>query len=482
MPHIRVKTGANEGRLYEVGPKMITIGRDPSQTIEIGDTGVSRSHAQIFRIGELCFIRDLGSTNGSFLNDVRISEEPLRHGDQVMIGNTVLVYEDDSASKESSAVEFSDEAKPEGSTIEMRVDVSGQRKPLPADREVQSRNLSIISQVGRAMRKGLEPEAACKAVLDIVCQAIVADQGYFFHLERGTDRIDQDRMIEADNTGSEKKVSRTIIARVLQNGMPLLSTDAALDGRFAFSESVILRQIRSVICVPVMDGDTPVGLLYFHASKAQRTLTVEDLELVGSVALQLPLILSPSGGTGNWEQTLNETVRALVTAIEAVDSGEPGHAKRVADYGSAIAKQMGLPPDVARKVHLAGLLHDVGRLGVRRSPEGISKEALKRQHIAAAESILEGISGFSEVLAGIRYHHERADGSGYPYQIANPELPMVARVVIVAVELDNLLSAGTPLSDAVADMTRRVGKEFDEQVIHALVECERIGTLPELAS
>lgn len=482
MQIIRVKSGALQGHTCEVGREMVTLGRDPSQTIQIEDNGVSRAHAQIFRIGELCFIRDLGSTNGSFLNDVRVTEEPLRHGDEVMIGNTILVFEDATAAKDPLTLDLTGEAGRAGDTIEIRADAPDSRKPHPLDREVQSRNLTLINQVGRALRGGQDPEGICKTVLDIICRAIGANQGYFFRLERGTDRFDPDRVIEADASGGEKKVSRTIVARVLQNGMPLLSADAALDGRFAFSESVILRQIRSVICVPVMVGDTPGGILYFHSNTSQKTFGVEDLELVSSVALQLSVVLAPARGSGRWERTLQETVRALVTAIEAVDSGDRGRANRVAVCGAMIADRMGLSPEVTRKVHLAGLLHDVGRIGVRRSPAGISAEALKRQHVAAAESILEGIEDFGEVLAGIRYHHERADGSGYPYRITNAEMPVVARIVIVAVELDDLLFAGTPLPDAVEDLSRREGKEFDKQVVQALVQSERAGDLQELVS
>src|SRR3990167_9537950 len=98
MPYIRVKTGPNKGKIFEVKDAVITIGRDDNQTIQILDQGVSRQHSEIFRIGEMCFIRDLHSTNGTFVNDQRVTEELLRSGDQVLIGSTLLVFEDRSTS------------------------------------------------------------------------------------------------------------------------------------------------------------------------------------------------------------------------------------------------------------------------------------------------------------------------------------------------------------------------------------------------
>src|SRR5262245_41482691 len=94
MPFIRVKTGPNQGRVFEVKDDVITLGRDESQTIQILDQGVSRTHAEIFRLGGLCFVRDLNSTNGTFVNNIKVMEEALKPGDEMLIGRTILSFED----------------------------------------------------------------------------------------------------------------------------------------------------------------------------------------------------------------------------------------------------------------------------------------------------------------------------------------------------------------------------------------------------
>src|SRR5437764_781989 len=101
MPQMRVKTGPQKGKVIPVsGTQAILIGREPSCQLQIVDRGVSREHAQIFRVGEMVFIRDLGSRNGSFVNEEKVQEELLREGDTVRVGNTQLVFESRRAAQE----------------------------------------------------------------------------------------------------------------------------------------------------------------------------------------------------------------------------------------------------------------------------------------------------------------------------------------------------------------------------------------------
>ena len=100
MPSLVVKNGPNKGVVYEITEEALNIGRDDGEAVQIFDQGVSRHHAEIFRIGEMFFIRDLGSRNGTFVNEEKVTEELLRVGDEVKIGTTILVFEDRLAAEE----------------------------------------------------------------------------------------------------------------------------------------------------------------------------------------------------------------------------------------------------------------------------------------------------------------------------------------------------------------------------------------------
>ncbi len=103
MTILRVRSGADKGKTYEITGESTTIGREDDCAIQIPDQGISRKHSEIFRIGEMFFIRDLESRNHTFVNEKEIDEELLRIGDRIQIGTTTLVFEDRNAQLRDSS-------------------------------------------------------------------------------------------------------------------------------------------------------------------------------------------------------------------------------------------------------------------------------------------------------------------------------------------------------------------------------------------
>lgn len=486
VAHIRVKTGQNKGKLFPISDAALTIGREENQVIQILDQGVSRAHAQIFHIGEMCFVRDNGSTNGTFVNDVKISEESLKAGDELLIGTTILVFEDPGPGDDQASVEFEGEegAKFPTTTIELKVDTpSGKTLEKVLGKEVESRNLTLISQVGRILRGERKQEAAFGRIVELVSKVTGADHGFFFLIDREGGRLTPRAVVDRDDTSAETKVSRTIVGRVQKSLMPLLTSDASLDDRFSPAESIMLKKIRSVICVPVLVEERLEGILYFHSNRTDHALSVEDLELTTSVALQLSMAIANAGANERLRRGLMGTIRALVTAMEVVDPEDQGHAQRVADYSASLATQMGLSAEEVHQIRLAALLHDVGKLAGHNTVTGKTVDELDGQHVHAGEQMLTGIEGFEQILPGVRYHHERADGSGFPFKMKNDQLPLMARIIIVTNSFDDACSRGgesgrgRPAKDVVKEMAQRGGKQFDDEVIKALILCHRNGSL-----
>src|SRR4051812_29648482 len=120
MPQIRVKNGKQKGKVLSLnGQERLLIGRDNSCGLQILDQGVSREHAEIFRVGEMVFIRDLGSRNGSFVNDERIEEELLREGDVVRVGNTQLLFESAKEAREGDLEFEEDDQQPFKTSLDL---------------------------------------------------------------------------------------------------------------------------------------------------------------------------------------------------------------------------------------------------------------------------------------------------------------------------------------------------------------------------
>jgi response regulator RpfG family c-di-GMP phosphodiesterase/pSer/pThr/pTyr-binding forkhead associated (FHA) protein len=471
MAYIRVVTGPNQGKIFEIQDTPLTIGREENQILQILDQGVSRMHAEIFRLGELCFVRDLNSTNGTYVNNVRVTEELLKNGDRLLIGTTVLAFVDEAPSVPRRTVEFEEGDKALAGAIELPLArVAG---------DAGSRTFGAACEVARALSEAAEPGVAVERTLEVLARALRADAVYLFTADGG---FAPAAVVRAPGVAAGEKVSRAILERVRTSGVPLLTADAGQDARFSASESVVLGRIRSVVCVPVLDGAAVEGLLYVHSSRAGAVLSSADLELAAAAALQLSLARRAFRERDRLRRRWTATAQALVTAMEAALPGGPGHARRTAEVAAALAERMGLSATEVHRVRLAALLHDVGDLLARHASRGGAAEPPPEEHVHAGERLLSGIEGADEILPGIRYHHERADGSGYPYRLRNSELPVLARIVIVANAFDEACARGgpgergRPVRDVVRELARQGGL-FDEDVLKALLRCYRHGSL-----
>lgn len=480
MAYIRIVTGPHQGRTYEIEDAPLTIGREENQIIQILDQGVSRTHAEIFRLGELCFVRDLNSTNGTFVNNVRVTEELLKNGDRLLIGTTVLVFVDEAPAVPRRTVEFEEEGtRPLAGAVE-------HPWTLPNSGAGVSRTFSAASEVARAFAEGGELGSALERALEILARALRADAAYLFAVEgSGFNPV---AVVRGPDAASTDKVSRAILERVLKTGVPLLTADAGQDARFSTSESVVLGRIRSVVCVPVFDGPAVSGLLYVHSSRVGTALSAADFEVAAATALQISVARRAFEERDRLCRRWAGTVQALMSAMESVLPGGPGHARRTAEVAVALAERMGLSPAEIHRIRLAALLHDVGELGVRMSAGGTGGTPPPEQHVYAGERILAGVEGAEEILPGVRYHHERADGSGYPYGLRNAELPVLARIVIVANAFDEACmrggpgGAGRPVREVLRELARQGGSLFDEDVLKALLRCYRHGLLSGIYS
>ena len=171
-------------------------------------------------------------------------------------------------------------------------------------------------------------------------------------------------------------------------------------------------------------------------------------------------------------------ITALAHALEAKDKYTSGHSQRVADISVAIAKEIGLSPEDSNRVRLAGLVHDIGKIGVRESvlnkPSRLTDEEFQhvQKHSEIGEHILAPIADDKEILKLVRNHHERYDGSGYPDQLKSRQIPLGARILAVA-DAYEAMTSKRPYREALGDEKARKeidqnkGKQFDSEVAEA---------------
>ncbi|MFI6443135.1 HD-GYP domain-containing protein [Kitasatospora sp. NPDC050543] len=174
------------------------------------------------------------------------------------------------------------------------------------------------------------------------------------------------------------------------------------------------------------------------------------------------------------------TVQALVQAVEIKDAYTRGHSERVGKAAVLIARQLGMEPERLRTLRFAGVLHDVGKLGVatellrRNGPLTEEERHAVEVHPVYGHELVRGIAFLGEAHAGILHHHERMDGRGYPAGLAGAQIPEFARIIAVADAFDSMTSTrsyrrGRPVAEAVAELERCAGSQFDPVMVRALV-------------
>lgn len=178
-----------------------------------------------------------------------------------------------------------------------------------------------------------------------------------------------------------------------------------------------------------------------------------------------------------------QTIRALAEAVDAKDAYTRGHSERVGVYASKIAREMGFPKEFIERVYIAGLLHDVGKIGVRDAvitkPDRLTPEEYEeiRRHPEIGAKILEPVTFLSDVVRCVRHHHEWFDGSdrGYPDRLRGDDIPLPSRIILVADTCEAMTSdrpyrRGLGLESVIEELHKYSGTQFDPACVAAFLK------------
>jgi HD-GYP domain-containing protein (c-di-GMP phosphodiesterase class II) len=182
------------------------------------------------------------------------------------------------------------------------------------------------------------------------------------------------------------------------------------------------------------------------------------------------------------EMLLTGIVRAIINAIDAKDPYTCGHSERVASYAKHIANRIGLESEECERIYMAGLLHDVGKIGVPDSilgkPGKLTDEefAIVKKHPEIGYTILKHLKQLDYVLPGVLHHHEAINGAGYPAGLIGESIPLQARILAVADAYDAMTSdrpyrSGMPSERAESILRAESNKTWDVDIVAALVQC-----------
>ena len=175
------------------------------------------------------------------------------------------------------------------------------------------------------------------------------------------------------------------------------------------------------------------------------------------------------------------TIYALTAAVDAKDHYTFQHSQNVAYYASELAKAAGMSADLVEIVREAGLLHDIGKIGIREEilnkPGRLTPDEFEvmKSHVENAVNIIRHLPSLDYVIPAVLSHHERYDGRGYPRRLSQANIPITGRILCVADSFDAIVSVrnykvATPVSEALSILRSEAGKQFDPNLVEIFAE------------
>jgi len=243
---------------------------------------------------------------------------------------------------------------------------------------------------------------------------------------------------------------------------------------------------------PVRGRGSAVGYAGIFRAEDEAPISTGELRLLECLGDQLSLTATTRELHSELRDMLFNTVRSLVITIEAKDAYTRGHSERVYDLSRRIGEAHGLPEEEMQTLSWAALLHDIGKLAVPKEvlckPGKLTNEefAIIKTHPERGCLVLEPISQLSDILPGIRHHHERYDGRGYPDGLKGEEIPLLARIISVADTFDAMVSSRPYREARTVEFTletiRKVaGSQLDPEIVDVFFKLIDDGALEDIA-
>jgi putative nucleotidyltransferase with HDIG domain len=471
-----------KGKVWEAD-EVLRAGRLASLEIVLDDSSVSRRHAELRTAEGGWIVRDLESTNGTYVNGVRLGpgDRTLKPRDIVQFGKVAMV------------VEFGEpsDAPPPGQIVVEHATNTSWEDALA--------NLAFDRH--RCMRPGEQMLALLRAGHHLVhleneddlLSSILNDAVGVLEGQRGAivlaEGPEQKLRLKAIATGNKSApgrfhYSQKLAQRCFSRGESILCSSVDEDAELKAAPSIADGAMASVLCVLLRTPRKRLGVLHLDRGLWQKPFTEDDLHLADALAANVSAGIECAQLLQKQRDLFLCTITILAQAVELRDEYTGGHTARVTSFALLLARQLNLPPREIELVRVGTPLHDIGKIGIDdailRKPGRLTPEEFEimQSHTVKGAAIVATIPDLHPILPIVRSHHERWDGRGYPDGLAGEAIPRLARIVAVADAFDAMTSdrpyhpnkRGRPPEFAFDELTRQSGTQFDPEAAAAFVD------------
>jgi HD-GYP domain-containing protein (c-di-GMP phosphodiesterase class II) len=486
-----IERGPDKGKRIKLARFPVSIGRDAANDVVIKDDEISRNHLRIKQRGRIFVVEDLESRNGTYVNGDKVLNSILKNGDRLLVGSTELTFVTSSSQVQlaKEIIEFNmvvadelgiegpiavGESSGESEFAPLRINVQNLAHQITADSSAVKTlfdlhsNILVIDQL----------EEACSSFLKSVMKLMpFANRSALFLWSDSTRRL------------------IPVAARHRQKRQKFLLSQRAFEDVLTRRQSVVLQARnpnvtqhgRARIVVPMLQESRFLSLLHIEVDDPLIQLPNRELELVLLFIQRCTPTFESMILRREMDNWMLGMVDTIISTIEANDTYTRGHSERVSKYSMAVADELKLNRETKRLLMISSLVHDVGKIGI---PDNILKKAAlltaeeyeeMKLHPSIGADIVSHIPDAHRFLSGVKHHHEKWDGSGYPDGLVGEEIPFFARIVAIADVFDAMVS-GRSYSGFIdqSDAIERLADEkdiFDPEVTKAFIRAYESGSI-----
>lgn len=355
---------------------------------------------------------------------------------------------------------------------------------LHEERDRSHERQRVSERISRHLQQTLDAEVLIPLILQEVNGAIEAEAQSLWLVDRETGLL-ACRYATGPRAERIKKVTVPIGVGIVGSSV---ARQVAILVPDAQEEDLVFREAdratgfvtRSLVCVPLLRQGAAIGAIEAVNKRDGRRFTKEDLDLLETIAASAALSIENARLYADLSVSYESTLEALMGALDSRDRETEGHSRRVREYTARLALQLGLSSAEIATIRRGALIHDIGKISIpdailnKAGPLDDEERRIMRMHPLTGYEMLFGIPSLRDELSIVLAHHERWDGTGYPFGLAGEAIPLSARLFALsdtfdAVTSDRPYRRGRTCREAIEVIAGETGRQFDPAAVSAFL-------------
>jgi putative nucleotidyltransferase with HDIG domain len=345
--------------------------------------------------------------------------------------------------------------------------------------EARNKELSAIFRLSETIGSERQINRLCERTAEEIRRTLNVDTVCILLLDEQSGDLVTATSLQGSIIGGyhpRVKAGDGLLWQAMKTGRPLHLPGSAAAKQFAGAQAG-----QAGIAIPIRTRGRTLGVIYACGKKSGQEFSARERDMLSGISNQAAFALDNATLYHDLENLFVGIAWSFASALDAKSPWTAGHSKRVTQYSVAIAEELGQPADFVNSIQTCGLLHDIGKIAISEKildkPGAITRQERTAiaEHASQGAKILEHIDNFQPLLPGIRHHHERWDGRGFPDRLCAGDIPLMARVLAVADAYDAMTSDRPYRQrrnrvEAIAEIERCSGSQFDPEIVEAFVE------------